>query len=244
MIYVLLPVYNEGRSIYDLLAGFAALFGALGDDHKLIIVNDGSSDDSDSHIKAGLAEFPLLGAVYVNHEVNRGLARALATGFSHVPTLELADVVITMDGDNTHDPAMLPRMLAAVRDGQAEIVIASRYQKGSVVQGLGPLRRVLSRGAGLLYRLRWRIPGVRDYTTGYRAYRGDLINRYIATYGDQIIEETGFAVLPEILKKLSTFRPRVVEVPLEFDYRRKLQKSTNPLLRTIFETLKMLIRSS
>lgn len=79
-----------------------------------------------------------------------------------------------MDDDNTHNPWLIPDMLRKIRQG-ADIVVASRYCEGSRIHGLTRGRRVLSYVAGWLYRLRWRLPGVKDYTCLYRMYRGAVL---------------------------------------------------------------------
>ncbi len=241
MMYVLLPVYNEGRSIFDLLASFDTLFESVPREHVILIVNDGSSDDSAAHIEAARRDFASLTIQYVEHPRNLGFAQALRTGFSRLTGIGEDDVLVTMDGDNTHDPAAIPAMLAAIDRG-ADIVIASRYRPGSVVTGLSVPRRALSVGAAITYYLRWRLPGVRDYTTGFRAYRGQVVAKFLSAYGDSAIEETGFAALPEILRKASRFAPIIREVPLVFDYSKKLSKSNNPIGKTIAMSLAMLFK--
>lgn len=241
MLYVLLPVYNEGQSIFDLLSRMRNLMESQPREHVILIVNDGSSDDSAALIEAARSKFASLSIQYVEHPRNFGFAQALRTGFSRLTEIGGDDVLVTMDGDNTHDPTAIPAMLAAIDRG-ADIVIASRYRRGSVVTGLSLLRRALSAGAAIIYYLRWRLPGVRDYTTGFRAYRGHVIVQFLSAYGDSAIEETGFAALPEILRKTSRFAPIIREVPLVFDYSKKLSKTNNPIWRTIAMSLAMLFK--
>jgi dolichol-phosphate mannosyltransferase len=98
---------------------------------------------------------------------------------------------------------------------------------------------VLSVGVGWLLRLRFGLPGVRDYSCGYRAYRASLLQRAMAAYGDRFIEARGFVVMTELLVKLAPLRPRIVEIPLDLRYDRKIGASKMPTARTIAGYLRL-----
>jgi dolichol-phosphate mannosyltransferase len=239
-VYVILPVYNEGKSIYDLLCVFRDFFAeqpALL--AELIVVNDCSKDDSEAWIDRACQECTALPVQYVKHEVNQGLGGALHTGFSRLHGVNANDIVATMDGDNTHNPFLLADMISKIKQG-ADMVIASRYCEQSHVHGLGRWRSLLSEGARHLYAVRWHIAGVRDYTCGYRAYCGSLIQKYLSRYGDLMIQERGFTATTEILKKMSLFSPAIVEVPMILRYDNKMAASHMKILKTIKATLRIL----
>jgi len=87
--------------------------------------------------------------------------------------------------------------------------------------------------ASLLFRALFPIPGVRDYTCGYRAYRGAILQRAFATYRDQFIEESGFTCMAEILIKLRRLSVRAGEVPLILRYDLKSGTTKMKVTRTI-----------
>lgn len=101
-------------------------------------------------------------------------------------------------------------------------------------------RNVLSAGVGLLLRLRFGLPGVRDYSCGYRTYRAALLQRALAAYGVRLIESQGFVVMTELLVKLAPFSPRVVEIPLDLRYDRKVGGSKMPTMRTVAGYLRLM----
>lgn len=243
-VYVLLPVYNEGESIHNLLEIFDNFFKSLCTiNHEIIIVNDFSSDDSENWILGAKNKYLNLNINYIKHENNKGLQGSLSTGFSCLKDISENDILISMDGDNTHNPFLIREMIDKINEG-ADIVIASRYCEQSRISGLSRSRTFLSIGARYLYSLMWNIPGVKDYTCGFRAYKGWLVRKTLYHYGENFIQEKGFTATAEVLQKMSTFKPVIVEVPMILKYSNKLQTSNMRILKTIKLTLQMLFRYS
>lgn len=198
--------------------------------YRVLVVNDGSTDGTVTAAQSYSGNIPL---ELLDHGVNKGLGQAITTGLRRA--VELAsddDIVVTMDADNTHDPALIGEMAKAVRQG-LDLVVASRYAPGGGEIGLSWLRHVFSRGASLLLRLFFPIPGVRDYTCGYRAYRGAILKRAFATYQDRFIEESGFTCMAEILIKLRRLAVRAGETPLVLRYDLKSGATKMKVTRTI-----------
>jgi dolichol-phosphate mannosyltransferase len=106
-----------------------------------------------------------------------------------------------MDGDNTHNPGLILKMVRLIREGN-DVVIASRYHKGGTVVGYGLIKRIISRIGNIIYRVVLPIRRVKDYTSGFRAYRGSTLLRLHKIYGDKIIERKDFTSVVEILVKL------------------------------------------
>lgn len=239
-IKVLLPVYNEGESIYNLLKKFDVFFNSNNISHEVIIINDFSSDNSENFINKAEADLNLK-INYIKHSENKGLHGVLETGFKLMTDIKENDILVTMDGDNTHDPFLISQMLNKINKG-SDIVIASRYCKGSEVHGLSMFREFLSIGARFLYKFRWNIKGVKDYTCNFRAYKGLIIKKMIKKYGDELITEQGFTAVTEILKKANSLHPTIEEVPMILVYSNKLQQSNMNIFKTILQTLKILIK--
>jgi dolichol-phosphate mannosyltransferase len=176
------------------------------------------------------------------HVKNQGLAAAIRTGLgAAVARSGPDDVIITMDCDNTHPPRLIPQMLAHVNAGR-DVVIASRFQPGARVFGVPRSRMLYSIGAKWMFKLLFPIRGVRDYTCGYRAYRAEAIRQAAALYGDALITETGFSCMADLLLKLRRLPLTMREVPLELRYERRGQGSKMRVLRTIRQTLLLMLR--
>lgn len=235
MVWVVLPAYNEAASLPPLLEGLAALPRSLV--WRAVLVDDGSHDGTGDVARAGATRLPI---DVVVHEQNRGLAAALRTGLEYACARAAPDdVIVTMDADNTHDPAQIPQMLQAIAGG-TDLVVASRYVRGARQVGVPIHRVLLSAGVGWLLRVRFGLPGVRDYSCWYRAYRASLLQRALGRYGARLIEASGFDVMAEVLIKLAPLRPRVAEVPLLLRYDRKPGPSKMPTMRTVLGYLRLL----
>jgi dolichol-phosphate mannosyltransferase len=234
-VWIVLPAYNEAAGLPDLLRAVeAAGRGAW----HVVVVDDGSRDRTGEAARAFAGRLPI--HVLAHHE-NRGLAAAVRTGLEHACRVAAPDdVIVTMDADNTHRPEQIPPMLAALQDG-AGLVVASRYARGARQAGVPAHRALLSAGVGWLLRLRFGLPGVRDYSCGYRAYRASLLQEALAAYGDRLIEARGFVVMTELLVKLAPLRPVIAEVPLDLRYDRKAGASKMPAGETILAYLRLML---
>lgn len=241
MYYILLPAYNEERDIGPLLQRICDAMEALHfDNYKVLVVNDGSTDGT-VRIVNGCQHF--MNVDILDHGVNKGLGQAMLTGLRRAAELvEDEDVLVTMDADNTHDPQLIGAMVGKIRAG-ANLVIASRYEQGGEEVGLSQMRSFLSRGASTLLKIFFPIPGAKDYTCGFRAYRGDELKRAFQVYGDRLVEERGFTCMAEILIKLRSVGVRVAEVPLVLRYDLKSGRSKMKVLRTILRYFVMIARN-
>ena len=238
-VFVVLPAYNEQDSLPPLLDAVRDALEPAGIPYSVIVVDDGSCDAT--ALAASQASFHMP-VELVEHGVNRGLAAAIRTGLTAaVARSGPNDVIVTMDADNTHPPRLIPGMLERLRDGN-DVVIASRFQPGAVVHGVPQSRLLYSIGARWMFQLLLPIRGVRDYTCGYRAYRADTLRQALDVYGDQLITETGFSCMADLLLKLRRLPLRMAEVPLELHYDRSGSGSKMRVLRTIRQTLLLVLR--
>lgn len=235
--HVVLPAFNEERSLPSLLARLA---NAAQDEQLVVwVVDDGSSDGTADLVAAGV---PGLDLRLVRHPKNLGLGQAVQTGLRAV--LDVADpndFVVVMDADDTHDPALLTRLRAAL-DAGADLAICSRFVAGGDDSTAPQYRRLLSRGAATVFRRVLRLDGVHDFTSGYRAYRVGLLVRAAKHWGERLVEEQGFACMVELLLKLRHCQPVIAEVPLVLQYDRKQGASKLRLARTMRQYLKLLAR--
>lgn len=237
MIHILLAAYNEERALGDVLNGIARALAGVA--FKVWVVDDGSTDGTAAVAERWRKDISL---VLICHEKNQGLGAALHTGFSTlIPVLSPADVVVTLDADNTHSPAQIPALVQPIEDGRADLVVASRFVGGAKTVGVPFYRRILSDGAALLFRWCLPIRGLRDYTCGFRAYRGALLKQAQEKWG-RLATENGFAAAAEIVVKLGALRPRVWEEPLDLRYDRKPGASKMRVGQTIVRNLLVMAR--
>lgn len=235
-LWVLLPIYNEGMALHQLIASIDVL--TLDCPVKLVLVDDGSDD-------AAVETLPVIECPYVvlTHPKNKGLGSAMATGIDYVlghGNMD-QDLLVALDADGSHLPVQFQQLLNALTENK-DIVIASRYQSGANIYGLSWLRTFLSQGAGLMYQIFVPIPNVRDYTCGYRLYRLKKLSQAKDRYGEHLITEMGFACMGELLIKLHRVGARCTEIPLQLHYDRKQSSSKMNVLKTIVYTLRMLLK--
>jgi dolichol-phosphate mannosyltransferase len=239
-IHVVLPAYNESESLPNLLTRFSELAEDQRSNLLIHVVNDGSVDGTG---EVAARPYPGLTVDVLDHPRNMGLGQAVQTGIRTVAKIASdEEYMVLMDADDTHDPKLIKSLVAALEAG-ADIAIASRFVPGGDDSTAPFFRRLLSRGAALCFRAALPISGnIRDFTSGFRAYRVSIIKRADDHWGERLIEERGFACMVELLMKLRYCSPTVVEVPMYLEYDRKQGTSKIRITRTIFQYLKLAIR--
>ena len=220
-ILVLLAAYNEALALPSLIAEFRRVQANVSGDLRVLVVDDGSTDATAAAATDAAGDLPL---EVLRHSHNRGLGAALRSGFDR--GLEEArdeDLIATLDADGSHSPRLLPQLVEALESPYG-VVIASRYRPGSVSQGVPLSRTIASFGARVLVDAVAAIPGVRDYTCGYRVYRADALRRARREIPD-LPREAGFACQLELLVALARTGARMREIPLTLRYDKKESKS-------------------
>jgi dolichol-phosphate mannosyltransferase len=238
-IHIVLPAYNEAANLHAVLDALEEAAAHTGMTYHAVVVNDGSRDSTGEIALAHKKTLPL---TLIQHERNLGLGAAIRSGL--LRAVDLArdhDIIVTMDADDTHTATAIAQMVNRI-DQHFDVLIASRYQRGSIVVGVPLARRFLSLAASWLFRLVFPIPGVRDFTCGYRAYRAEVLREAVLRYRQEFINQGGFQCMVDILLKLSRMNLRFGEVPLVLRYDRKAGKSKMKVFRTIYRTLVLLFR--
>jgi dolichol-phosphate mannosyltransferase len=201
---VVLPTYQEAANIVTVLRRVRAAAPSV----QILVVDDGSPDGT-----AELAD--TVGAELGQIEVMRrpaksGLGSAYRDGFRLGMERGL-EVLVEMDADLSHDPAVLPDLLAAV-EGGADLAIGSRYVPGGSIPANWPWhRRALSRWANRYAAAMLRLP-VRDATAGFRAYRADILRRIELT----TVTTDGYGFQIDMAYRVHRAGGRIVEVPIDF----------------------------
>ncbi len=167
--WLVLPTYNEAENVEAIVGAAVAQLASTGLEHHVLVVDDSSPDGTGEIADRLAAE---MGAVEVLHRARKqGIGPAYLAGFAHA-LHRGADLLLEMDADFSHDPADLPRLIAAAAD--ADLVLGSRYVPGGGVTDWGLVRRIVSRGGSLYARVILGIP-VNDLTGGFKCFRRSVL---------------------------------------------------------------------
>ena len=195
---VLIPVYNEERTLATLVARVLA----TPFEKELVIVDDCSRDGSGRILAELAGRHPEIKAL--RHETNQGKGAALATGLRHVT----GDVVLIQDADLEYDPADYGALLKPIQDGNADVVFGSRFLGGAYGRVhlyhhyLG--NRFLTTLSNLVTNL-----NLTDMETCYKVFTADVARRLDLC-------SKSFEVEPEITAKVARMKARIYEVPVSY----------------------------
>jgi len=241
---VMLPAYNEEENLEQLVLEWQKyadeIKNRFGLALKIVVTNDGSKDKTKEIAEKLECEYNNF--TLVNHEKNKGLGEAVKTGFLHIiKNCPDSKFTCIMDCDNTHNPKYVLDMLEKHKNTGADVVIASRYQSGADIKGVSSFRLLTSEGAKLVYSMLLGVKNVRDYTCGYRLYNNDMLKKAYNRFGDNIIEQSGFTCMAEILFKLYICGASFAEVPFELRYDFKKGASKMKVFKTAGDSIKLAI---
>ena len=164
-VWLVLPTYNEAENLENVVRAALPHLETTGREHHVLVVDDNSPDGTGQIADRLAAEIE---QVEVLHRTSKdGIGPAYLAGFG-VALERGAELLMEMDSDFSHDPADLPRLVAATED--ADLVLGSRYVPGGGVTDWGLGRRAISRGGSLYAQVILGIP-VRDLTGGFKCFR-------------------------------------------------------------------------
>jgi dolichol-phosphate mannosyltransferase len=206
---VCVPTYDERENLEPLVRALGNVLDTSRD--RVLVIDDGSPDGTGEIADALAAELPWLGVLHRTRK--EGIGRAYLAGFRQVLGSD-AELVLEMDCDFSHDPADVPRLIAACEDG-ADLALGSRWVAGGGTVNWGLLRRLISRGGSLYARLVLGV-GVRDLTGGFKCFR----RRVLETIDLEAIAARGYGFQIEGTYRVLRAGFRVVEVPITFADRR------------------------
>ena len=217
---VVLPLFNEEALLPGLPSVLSRIRDALsGHEVRLLCVDDGSSDGTAAGLKR------IEGIEITTHPVNRGPGAAMSTGIDAAT----GDAVLVYDADEAYDTALLGSLVDALAD--ADVSTLSPYHPDGGVDGVGPIRLLLSRAASLLYRRKLKTP-LHTYTCAVRAYRLPEARTLLPTPDD-------FTAAAYLMAMALRRGMRVVEVPARLRVR-AAGSSKMRVLRTIRSHLRLL----
>ena len=226
--WVVLPTYEEVENLPGIATAILAALPAA----TLLVVDDSSPDGTGDLADRMAAENP---RVRVRHRPGKaGLGRAYLDGF-RVALDGGATSLIQMDADWSHDPAVLPALIAPITANRADLVIGSRYVRGGAVRDWGIGRRLISRLGSIFARTVLRLRP-HDLTGGFKAWRASTL----ASIPFDGIHAGGYVFQIEMTYRASRGGARVAEVPITFQDRRVGRSKMSR--RIIVEALLVVVR--
>ena len=160
---VVVPVRNEAGNIAPLIAEIAAALGGRSR-FEIVYVNDGSTDSTETELRALMAERPWLRQI--KHVSSCGQSAAVRSGVTHAR----APVIVTLDGDGQNDPAFIPALLDALATGTPRTGLVAGQRVGRKSSGFKKLQSRIANGVrGAVLR-----DGTRDTGCGLKAFRRDV----------------------------------------------------------------------
>ena len=205
---VVVPTFNEAANILHLLDSVMSLPSEV----SVIVVDDGSPDGTADLVRSAQARFPKR-IELIERVGKQGLGSAYLRGFSHALAHGF-DYICEIDADLSHNPKDLPRLIAPVRSGAADLTIGSRYVGGVRVINWPLSRLVLSYGAGVYTRLITGLP-LFDVTAGFKCFHRRVLEAI--PFGH--VRSNGYSFQVEMSYRAWKKGFRVREVPIVFTER-------------------------
>ncbi|HVN65972.1 MAG TPA: GtrA family protein [Methanomicrobiales archaeon] len=218
---VIIPTYREGENIGSILRAVHDVLAGAGIRGEILVVDDSSPDDTIPGVRALQPVFPELRLVVRTSDP--GLSQSVVEGFGQAR----APVVLVMDADFSHPPALIPRFLGEIRGG-ADIVIGSRYMPGGGIEDWPLGRRIISSGATFLGRVLF--PEITDPVSGFFALKKDVV-------AGAPLQPRGYKILMEVLGK-GSWR-KAAEIPFTFHDRKAGSSKLRP--GTILDYLRQVV---
>jgi dolichol-phosphate mannosyltransferase len=240
MILFVVPAYNEERNISDSIAETHRFASTQQWDHRIIVVDDGSSDRTAGLVLELAKHYP---CQLISYQPNRGVGEAFRRGLNEA--LKMAadtDWIVTLEADRTGDLQILPEMFRVAASGK-DVVLASCYAAGGGVEGTNWYRTLLSKVANFMIRFSLRLKDIRTFSSFYRVYRPAALRSVLERYGD-FYQESGFACVIELLARLARTGQRIAEVPMVLQGSKRRGPSKMKVGRTILGYLRVIVRNA
>lgn len=211
LVIACIPAYNEEATIAKVIVQVQKHVD------KVVVCDDGSSD-----LTGVIAE--RLGAEVIRHERNLGYGAALRSLFLRARELNV-EAMVTLDADGQHNPADIPKLLRPILQGEADIVVGSRYLREEPVgEGMPKQRRLGLKIIDSFVKRLGKLP-VKDTQSGFRAYGLKALKAAPI--------EMDMSVSSEILMKAAERGLRIIEVPIKVSYKVPKPSKHTPLYHAL-----------
>ena len=200
LVVVTIPAYNEEKTIGTLISGIRKVMGQNRCTYKILVVDDGSSDETAKAAKKA-------GAIVYSHPKNYGLAETFRTEMSYAVELK-PDIIVHIDADSQYLPKEIPKLIDWLKKGY-DLVLGSRFmgkiEEMSLIKRVGNVAfsRVVSQIAGL---------EISDAQTGFRAFTRELAQKIVIKSGHTYTQE-------QIIRAVKN-KFKIKEVPVYFAKRK------------------------
>jgi len=202
---IVIPAYNEGKTIHFILNKVKAVNLINNISKEVIIVNDCSSDDTETAIQNYISENPGLNIQYFKHEINKGKGAALHTGISKAT----GEYLIIQDADLEYDPEEFNDLLKPVVNGFADVVYGSRFMGGNPHRVLFFWHTIGNKFLTALSNMFTNL-NLTDMETCYKLFRTPLVQGLN-------LKETRFGFEPEVTAKITRIpKIRIYEVGISY----------------------------
>lgn len=204
---VVMPAYNEGTHIYDNLRSASDQLCVFATNYEIILVNDGSTDNTEAEAKRAAAEDSHIQVI--SYMPNRGKGGAIREGILHA----MGEYIAFCDADLDLKPAQLRAFLYELDEQDADIAIGSKLHKDSKLDY--PLsRKIMSIGYYVILHTLFHLH-IKDTQTGLKLFRADTIRPIM-----QDMHTNGYAFDIEILATAAMHNKKMIEMPVEIIFTR------------------------
>jgi len=208
-ICLILPTYNEAQNIEWVLEELSSVQQDLGQKELHVVVVDDNSTDLTADLV--LKKKQILGNLTLISGEKKGLGDAYRRGFLYAIDEIKPDLFFQMDSDRQHEPSLIPKFIEKIESG-FDVVVGSRFIKGSSSPGLSFKRTVLSLFGNFLLRYLSGIKGVKDLTSGFRCFRSKFLNleKFPTLFSK------GYSFQSVLISELIKNGAKATEIPINF----------------------------
>jgi polyprenyl-phospho-N-acetylgalactosaminyl synthase len=217
-VYAVIPAYNEATRIASVVQDALKHVG------HVVVVDDGSSDATADAAKQA-------GAFVVKHPNNSGAGAATMTGLEAARLLG-ADIAVTLDADEQHDPEDIPAMLKPALSGEADVVFANRFGQRNKIPFIRRVFNALGNIVTLLATGKW----VSDSQCGFKVFGPRALK-------DIDLKMSGFEFCTEIVREVAQHGWRIAEVPIKVKYSEYTLAKGQSFATGVRTAFKILLRS-
>ncbi|MFC1486057.1 glycosyltransferase [Candidatus Latescibacterota bacterium] len=231
-ISVIMPAFNEGAHLYENIRKTREALHASGYEAEIVVVDDGSLDNTLTEIERAARDFDDI--IAVRNPYNMGKGMALRTGFDHAR----GKLIVFLDADLDLDPSQIKGLVDELASGPSDVVVTSKHHPRSHL-AYPFSRKVASIGYSVIIKLLFGLP-LRDTQTGLKIFRREVLDRIFHRI---LVKRYAYDV--ELLATAIRFGYRVREIPVVLDFRRDMtwgRIRVGDVLRIFADTLAIFYR--